>query len=131
MEDNSVDAVVCDPPYGLSNTTPAQVADTIREWATGNTEYVPHKRGGFMGKAWDAFVPPPAVWDECMRVLKPGGHMVAFAGSRTQDLMGLSIRLAGFEIRDSMGHGCTGQDSRSSHECRGRLSTRPQGQNGK
>ena len=102
MEDNSVDAVVCDPPYGLSNTTPAQVADTIREWATGNTEYVPHKRGGFMGKAWDSFVPPPAVWDECLRVLKPGGHLVAFAGSRTQDLMGLSIRLAGFEMRDSL-----------------------------
>ena len=102
MPPESVDAIVCDPPYGLSNTTPAQVADTIREWATGNTEYVPHKRGGFMGKAWDSFVPPPAVWDECMRVLKPGGHMVVFAGSRTHDLMGLSIRLAGFEIRDSM-----------------------------
>src|SRR5699024_9769848 len=43
-----------------------------------------------------------AVWDECMRVLKPGGHMVVFAGSRTQDLMGLSIRLAGFEMRDSL-----------------------------
>src|SRR5699024_11558456 len=44
----------------------------------------------------------PAVWDECLRVLKPGGHMVVFAGSRTHDLMGLSIRLAGFEIRDSL-----------------------------
>src|SRR5699024_1206537 len=57
---------------------------------------------GFMGKSWDAFVHPPAVWDACMRVLKPGGHMVVFAGSRTHDLMGLSIRLAGFEIRDSL-----------------------------
>ena len=56
---------------------------------------------GFMGKTWDSFVPPPAVWVECLRVLKPGGHMLVFAGSRTQDLMGLSIRLAGFEIRDS------------------------------
>src|SRR5699024_4820613 len=48
-------------------------------------------------------VPPPAVWEECMRVLKPGGHMAVFAGARTQDLMGLSIRLAGFEIRDTLG----------------------------
>jgi hypothetical protein len=55
-----------------------------------------------MGLEWDAFVPPPAVWDECLRVLKPGGHLVAFAGSRTYDLMGLSIRMAGFEIRDSL-----------------------------
>ena len=58
---------------------------------------------GFMGKTWDSFVPPPAVWDECMRVLKPGGHLLVFAGTRTQDLMGLSIRLAGFDIRDGIG----------------------------
>lgn len=58
---------------------------------------------GFMGKTWDGFVPPPAVWSECLRVLKPGGHMAVFAGARTQDLMGLSIRLAGFEIRDTLG----------------------------
>lgn len=57
---------------------------------------------GFMGASWDSFVPPPAVWEECMRVLKPGGHMAVFAGARTQDLMGLSIRLAGFEIRDGL-----------------------------
>ena len=101
MEDNSVDAVVCDPPYGLSNTNPELIADTIAKWVGGDRGHVPAGRG-FMGKSWDAFVPPPAVWDECLRVLKPGGHMVVFAGSRTQDLMGLSIRLAGFEIRDSV-----------------------------
>ena len=101
MEDNSVDAVVCDPPYGLSNTNPELIADTIAKWVGGDRGHVPTGRG-FMGKSWDAFVPPPAVWDECLRVLKPGGHMVVFAGSRTQDLMGLSIRLAGFEIRDSV-----------------------------
>lgn len=54
------------------------------------------------GNSWDAFVPPPAVWDECLRVLKPGGHLLAFAGSRTADLMGLSVRMAGFEIRDTI-----------------------------
>lgn len=101
MPDASVSAIVTDPPYGLSNTDPGSVADTITKWATGDREHVPTGRG-FMGKSWDAFVPPPAVWDECLRVLKPGGHMVVFAGSRTQDLMGLSIRLAGFDIRDSV-----------------------------
>lgn len=103
LDDNSVDAVVTDPPYGLSNTKPAQVADVLAAWVTGDTEAVPAKKGGFMGKDWDSFVPPPAVWAECLRVLKPGGHMAVFAGARTQDLIGLSIRLAGFEIRDTLG----------------------------
>ena len=103
LPDNSVDSVTTDPPYGLSNTKPAQVADVLAAWVTGDTEAVPAKKGGFMGKDWDSFVPPPAVWAECLRVLKPGGHMAVFAGSRTQDLMGLSIRLAGFEIRDTLG----------------------------
>lgn len=103
LDDCSVDAVVTDPPYGLSNTKPQQVADVLAAWVTGDTEAVPAKKGGFMGKDWDSFVPPPAVWKECLRVLKPGGHMAVFAGARTQDLMGLSIRLAGFEIRDTLG----------------------------
>ena len=103
LPDNSVDSVTTDPPYGLSNTKPAQVADVLAAWVTGDTEAVPAKKGGFMGADWDSFVPPPAVWQECLRVLKPGGHMAVFAGARTQDLMGLSIRLAGFEIRDTLG----------------------------
>ena len=103
LEDNSIDAVVCDPPYGLSNTKPQQVADVLKAWVTGDTVSVPAKKGGFMGASWDSFVPPPAVWEECMRVLKPGGHMAVFAGARTQDLMGLSIRLAGFRIKDTLG----------------------------
>ena len=103
LDDNSVDSVTTDPPYGLSNTKPAQVADVLAAWVTGDTESVPAKKGGFMGADWDSFVPPPAVWAECLRVLKPGGHMAVFSGARTQDLMGLSIRLAGFEIRDTLG----------------------------
>src|SRR5699024_8520902 len=103
LPDNSVDSIVTDPPYGLSNTDPKHVAETLTKWVTGDHEYTPPAKGGFMGKTWDSFVPPPAVWIECMRVLKPGGHMAVFAGSRTQDLMGLSIRLAGFEIRDTLG----------------------------
>ena len=104
LPDESIDAVVTDPPYGLSNTDPKHVAETLTKWVTGDHEYTPPvKGGGFMGKTWDSFVPPPAVWDECMRVLKPGGHLLVFAGTRTQDLMGLSIRLAGFDIRDGIG----------------------------
>lgn len=101
IPDDSVDAVVTDPPYGLSNTDPARVADTITRWVTGDRDYLPGGTG-FMGNAWDAFVPPVAVWDECLRVLKPGGHVVAFAGSRTHDLMTLALRLAGFEIREAL-----------------------------
>ena len=101
MPDESVHSIVTDPPYGLSNTDPRHVAETIARWGSGDREYVPSGRG-FMGKEWDAFVPPVAVWDECLRVLKPGGHLLAFAGSRTADLMGLAIRLAGFEMRDSL-----------------------------
>ncbi len=97
----SVDAIVTDPPYGLSELKPARISQAVTAWLSGDRDHVPDARG-FMGRRWDAFVPPPAVWDECARILKPGGHLLAFAGSRTQDLMGLSIRLAGFEIRDSL-----------------------------
>src|SRR5690625_2307911 len=112
MPENSVDAIVTDPPYGLSNTTPDQVAETIVKWVSGDREYLPTGKG-FMGKAWDAFVPPVAVWDEAMRVLKPGGHILAFAGTRTMDLMTLGLRLAGFEIRDSLAwlYGCLSEDT--------------------
>jgi len=57
---------------------------------------------GFMSKTWDAFVPQPIFWKEVFRVLKPGGHVVSFGGTRTYDLMVLAIRLAGFEIRDQL-----------------------------
>ena len=72
MPDCSVDAVVTDPPYGLA----------------------------FMGKRWDYDVPSVEVWAECLRVLKPGGHLLAFAGTRTQHRMACRIEDAGFEIRD-------------------------------
>lgn len=98
----SIDAIVTDPPYGLSNTDPGHVVEALTRWVAGDRAFVPATGGGFMGKAWDSFVPPPAVWDECMRILKPGGHLLSFAGSRTHDLMTLSIRLAGFDIRDSI-----------------------------
>lgn len=98
IADNSVDAVVTDPPYGLS--APPDTAEVLRHWLTDG--HYQHGGAGFMGADWDSFVPGPAIWRECFRVLKPGGHLLAFAGSRTHDLMGMAIRLAGFEIRDSI-----------------------------
>lgn len=94
----SVDAIVTDPPYGLSDYSTTDLQDCLRAWLAGET-YRPRLRG-FMGREWDAFVPGPEVWRECLRVLKPGGHLMAFAGSRTQHLMALGIELAGFEIRN-------------------------------
>lgn len=99
LPDNSVDAIVTDPPYGLTEISAKKLTDALSHWVAGEREYVPAGRG-FMGNAWDRFVPPPALWDEALRVLKPGGFLVSFAGARTVDLMGLSIRLAGFRVRD-------------------------------
>ena len=100
LPDCSVDSIVTDPPYGLGNTSSANVAECLKAWAAGET-WQP-KGAGFMGKSWDAWVPPPELWREVLRVLKHGGHALVFAGSRTQDLMSISLRLAGFEVRDCL-----------------------------
>jgi site-specific DNA-methyltransferase (adenine-specific) len=70
----SVDAIVCDPPYGLS----------------------------FMGKGWDHGVPGVDFWVEALRVLKPGGHLIAFGGTRTYHRLAVAIEDAGFEVRDCL-----------------------------
>lgn len=76
LDENSIDAIITDPPYEL----------------------------GFMGKSWDksgiAF--NTEVWSECLRVLKPGGHMLAFGGSRTFHRIAVAIEDAGFELRDTL-----------------------------
>lgn len=72
LPDNSIDAIVSDPPYGIS----------------------------FMAKKWDYDVPKVEVWQEAMRVLKPGGHALIACGTRTQHRMVCNIEDAGFEIRD-------------------------------
>ena len=97
LPDNSVDSIVTDPPYGLGKEPDALAM--LRDWMEHGHHDVKSKKG-FMGKEWDNFVPQPAQWKECLRVLKPGGHVLAFAGTRTQDLMALGMRIAGFEIRD-------------------------------
>lgn len=72
--DSSIDSIVCDPPYGLS----------------------------FMGKKWDYDVPSVAIWQEVLRVLKPGGYLLSFGGTRTYHRMVVNIEDAGFEIRDQI-----------------------------
>lgn len=96
---DSVDAIVTDPPYGLTSLPQAKVERTLAKWVSGERDFIPGG-AGFMDRKWDRFVPPPALWVEALRVLKPGGFLVSFAGARTLDLMGISIRLAGFEVRD-------------------------------
>jgi len=74
LPDNSIDSIVSDPPYGLS----------------------------FMGKKWDYDVPSVEFWKEVYRVLKPGGHILSFGGTRTYHRMVVNMEDAGFEIRDQI-----------------------------
>lgn len=111
MDADSVDSIVTDPPYGLSKEPDA--AEVMRHWLAGD-DYT-HSGNGFMGKSWDSFVPGPAVWREAYRVLKPGGHLVAFFGTRTYDLGVMALRLAGFEVRDQLAW-CFGSGFPKSHD---------------
>lgn len=99
LEADSLDALVTDPPYGLSDKPP-DLTEILPHWLRGDD--AEHTGKGFMGREWDRFVPGPATWREVLRVLKPGAYGVVFAGSRTQDLMSVSLRLAGFEVRDTL-----------------------------
>ena len=100
IPDSSIDTIITDPPYGLGKQPDA--IKMLQAWLTEGHYDV--KGVGFMGKSWDAFIPQPAFWKECLRVLKPGGNIAVFAGTRTLDIMGLSLRIAGFEIRDTLGY---------------------------
>lgn len=99
FEDNSFDSCVTDPPYGLTAIPQRKFVDALSHWVGGERDYIPGGKG-FMSQQWDRFVPPPALWDEVYRVLKPGAFLACFSGARTFDLMGTSVRLAGFEVTD-------------------------------
>ena len=74
IADNSVDAIVTDPPYGID----------------------------FLCKAWDANTGALETYQECLRVLKPGGHILAFSAARTYHHLAITLEQAGFEIRDQI-----------------------------
>lgn len=97
IADSSIDAIVTDPPYGLSKQP--KMEEVLKHWLAGDDYNA--TGSGFMGKTWDSFVPGPSIWKEAYRCLKPGAWAIVFAGSRTQDLMALSLRLSGFEIMDT------------------------------
>ena len=92
IPDNSIDAIVTDPPYHLTGNQGRASRAPEGMYTT--------MRGGFMGKQWDggdiAF--RPDVWRECLRVLKPGGYMIAFGGTRTYHRMATAIEDAGFVL---------------------------------
>jgi site-specific DNA-methyltransferase (adenine-specific) len=102
MPDNSVDSIVTDPPYHLTAGKKGGTGEASVSLDT------PHGRArisaGFMGMTWDggniAFT--VELWAEALRVLKPGGHLLAFSGSRTYHRMACAIEDAGFEVRDRM-----------------------------
>lgn len=96
--DNHFSALVTDPPYGLSDEP--NMVEVLQHWL--NDKDYKHTSSGFMNSKWDSFVPNPNTFKEIFRVMKPGAYGVVFAGSRTQDLMSVSLRLAGFKIVDTL-----------------------------
>lgn len=105
LADNSIDSVVTDPPYALVSIQ-KRFANSPRSETAENPANPYGRTGrGFMGQKWDngetAF--SEEFWAEVLRVLKPGGHVVAFSGTRTYHRMAVAIEDAGFEIRDQLG----------------------------
>ena len=96
--DNYFDSIVTDAPYGLGKEPDA--AELMKDWI--DKGYHEIKGTGFMGKEWDSFVPQPLFWKEAFRVLKHGGHVLSFFGTRTYDWGVMAMRFAGFEVRDTI-----------------------------
>ena len=104
IEDNSIDSVVTDPPYHLTSIVKRFGKENSSPAKPGKDGSFGRLSKGFMGQEWDggdiAF--RTEVWEECLRVLKPGGHLIAFSGSRTYHRMAYAIDESGFEIRDQI-----------------------------
>lgn len=105
LPDNSIDSVVTDPPYHLTSIVKRFGAENAAPAKAGKTGAYKRASAGFMGKQWDggdiAF--RVELWEQVLRVLKPGGHIVAFSGTRTYHRMACAIEDAGVEIRDQIG----------------------------
>ena len=100
--DASIHSVVCDPPYALVSIGKRFGAENAAAVKPGKTGAYARASAGFMGQKWDtgetAF--DPDFWAEVLRVLKPGGHLLAFSGTRTYHRLACAVEDAGFEIRD-------------------------------
>ncbi len=101
LPDSCISTVISDPPYGLRTYYQKTIETTLLKWLQGDDKYIPGGKG-FRNSDWDSFVPPPYLFKQVLRVMKPGATALIFAGSRTQDIMAMSMRLAGFEIKDTM-----------------------------
>ncbi len=104
IPDNWFDSIVTDPPYALVSIGKRFGADGAApvKVPEGGTGAYARASAGFMGKKWDTGETAFAVefWAQCLRVLKPGGHVLAFGGTRTYHRLACAIEDAGFEIRD-------------------------------
>jgi site-specific DNA-methyltransferase (adenine-specific) len=104
LDADSIDSVVCDPPYHLTSIVKRFGSATAAPAKAGATGAFARASRGFMGQTWDggdvAF--DPETWAAVYRVLKPGAHLVAFSGTRTYHRMACAIEDAGFEIRDQL-----------------------------
>ena len=99
---NKFDSVVCDPPYGLSQETFKSdfTAKILSSWL--RNQSINQTGKGIDNAEWDFCVPPPSLWKEVFRVLKPGAYLAAFGSPRTDHLLKISLVLAGFQIVDTI-----------------------------
>ncbi len=96
LENDSFDACLTDPPYGLSEKR------NLRSASPRKSSREARRSGGFMGMLWDSEVPEVSVWEEVYRVLKPGGFLLAFGGTRTYHKLACNIEDAGFYLSDTI-----------------------------
>ena len=96
LPEESVHAVIPDPPYGLAASTDVQ--QMLEDWSAGRTYF--NEAPGYAGAEWDHAVPGPELWTQVHRLLAPGGFVVAFGATRTIHHTAMALEVAGFEIRD-------------------------------
>lgn len=97
LPSNSVDLILTDPPYGLTNRK-IDMAEVLKTFLSGEDFIV--DGGGYGNHEWDSFVPGPKTWAEQYRTLKPGGYLIAFGAKRTLHYLMTAIQMGGFEIKD-------------------------------
>jgi site-specific DNA-methyltransferase (adenine-specific) len=96
IPDGSIDGCLCDPPYGLGPREPTP--EEIAEYVLGRGEI--DSKGDFMGTNWQ--IPSVQVWKELHRILRPGAPVLAFSGARTFDLIGIGLRAAGLQRKETL-----------------------------